>query len=170
MLICRWRFVLFQTRKRRCFRYFHVFSASMSSFMGLKSTQNKTCCLAEANLELMDDPLGPNCWSSVRQHQKNLPEMLLETVGSPWTRKEYWNLLESSLWFAGDTRRTLVTATQAIQIYRCQFRTEITLSIWSRSITKLSPEMFIAYQRSSKRTFFSWTFGSKIDSSSLWPD
>ena len=38
---------------------FQVFSASMSSFMGVKSTQNKTCCLAEVNLELMDDPLGP---------------------------------------------------------------------------------------------------------------
>lgn len=119
-------FCFFLTRKKVMFQ---VFSASMSSFMGVKSTQNKTCCLAEVNLELMDDPLGPHCWRSVRQHQKNLPEMLLETVGSPWTRKEYWNLLESSLWFAGDTRRTLVTATQAIQIYWCQFRTEITLSI-----------------------------------------
>lgn len=56
---------------------FQVFSASMSSFMGVKSTQksqNKTSCLAEVNLELMDDPLGPNCWRSVRQHQKTCPK------------------------------------------------------------------------------------------------
>ena len=70
---------------------FQVFSASMASFMGVKSTQNKTCCLAEVNLELMDDPLGPNCWRSVRQHQQKPAR---KAIGNCWFSMNEERLLD----------------------------------------------------------------------------